>query len=98
MDYRHYDLIKKPVITEKANILSEQNNKFTFEVLSSANKKSVKLAIEKIFEVKVDKVNIMNVKGKKRVYKGVVGIRSDRKKAIVTLSNGFAINFTGGVN
>ncbi|WP_342271301.1 50S ribosomal protein L23 [Candidatus Tisiphia endosymbiont of Parasteatoda lunata] len=95
--YKHYDLIRNPVITEKTNILSEQQNKFTFHVAGSAEKASIKTAVEKIFQVKVKKVNIMNVKGKKKRFKGVNGRQSDKKKAIVTLEKDYTIDFTGGI-
>ncbi|WP_341757723.1 50S ribosomal protein L23 [Candidatus Tisiphia endosymbiont of Ditula angustiorana] len=95
--YKHYDLIRNPVITEKSNILSEQQNKFTFHVADSAEKASIKMAVEKIFQVKVKKVNIMNVKGKRKRFKGVNGRQSDKKKAIVTLEKDYTIDFTGGI-
>jgi large subunit ribosomal protein L23 len=94
--YKHYDLIRNPVITEKSTILSEQN-KFTFHVDNEAEKASVKMAIEKIFQVKVKKVNIMNVKGKRKRFKGVNGKQSDKKKAIVTLEKNYTIDFAGGI-
>ncbi|MCC8369604.1 MAG: 50S ribosomal protein L23 [Rickettsia endosymbiont of Oxypoda opaca] len=94
--YKHYDLIRRPVITEKTTALSEQN-KFTFYVDQIAKKASVKKAIEEIFKVKVKKVNILNVKGKKKRFKGFNGCQSDRKKAIVTLEKDHTIDFTGGI-
>ncbi len=94
--YQHYDLIRSPIITEKTTILSEQN-KFTFHVTDYAEKSSVKSAIEKIFEVKVKKVNILNVKGKSKRFKGINGKQSDKKKAIVTLEKGYTIDFSGGI-
>lgn len=91
-----YDLIKRPLITEKTTILSEQN-KYTFAVAEIANKASVKSAIEKIFEVKVKKVNVLNVKGKKKRFKGRIGTQSDIKKAIVTLEKDNVIDYSGGI-
>lgn len=93
-EYRYYDLVRKPIISEKATNLTDQN-KFTFEVAETATKPSVKLAIEKIFEVKVKKVNILNVKGKIKRFKGVKGRQSDVKKAIVTLEKNYTIDFGG---
>jgi large subunit ribosomal protein L23 len=93
-DYKHYDLVRKPIISEKTTNLAEQN-KFTFEVAELATKISVKSAIEKIFEVKVKKVNILNVKGKIKRFKGVKGRQSDMKKAIVTLEKNYTIDFGG---
>ncbi len=94
--YKHYDLIRFPVITEKSTILAQQN-KFTFHVAGKAEKASIKIAIEEIFQVKVEKVNIMNVKGKKKRFKGVNGQQSDKKKAIVTLEKDYTIDFSGGI-
>lgn len=93
---KYYDLIKRPLITEKTTILSEQN-KYTFVVAEIANKASVKSAIEKIFEVKVKKVNVLNVKGKKKRFKGRIGTQSDIKKAIVTLEKDNVIDYSGGI-
>ncbi len=95
-DYKHYDLIKRPIITEKTTILGEAN-KFTFEVARDAEKPFIKAAIEKIFDVKVKKVNVLNIKGKVKRFKGRVGKQSDVKKAIVTLEQGYSIDFAGGV-
>lgn len=92
----YYDLIKTPIITEKSTALSEQN-KYTFEVSKFAEKSSIKVAIEKIFEVKVEKVNILNIKGKKKRFKGIWGRQSDVKKAIVTLKKDCTIDLSGGV-
>lgn len=91
-----YDLIKKPIITEKSTILGEQN-KYVFEVLPSANKQSLKKTVEEIFNVKVKAVNVLNQKGKVKKFKGVTGRRSDVKKAIVTLEKDYTIDFAGGV-
>lgn len=95
-NYQYYDLIRKPLITEKTTMLTEQN-KFTFTVAKIGKKSSIKTAIEKIFEVKVKKVNILNVKGKTKRFKGRIGRQSDMKKAIVTLEKGYTIDLTGGV-
>lgn len=91
-----YDLIHKPLITEKTTILSEQN-KYVFKVATCASKPLIKKAVEAIFEVKVKSVNMINQKGKVKKFKGTLGRRSDVKKAIVTLENGYNIDFTGGV-
>jgi large subunit ribosomal protein L23 len=91
-----FDLIKYPLITEKTTILNEQG-KYVFSVRSDATKTLVAKAIEEIFAVKVDKVNIVNQIGKAKRFKGVMGKRSDVKKAIVTLAKDNVIDFTGGV-
>ncbi len=81
-----YDVIIKPVISE-TSMDNAQIKKYTFKVATNANKTEVKKAIEEIFEVQVDKVNIMNVRGKiKRMGKNV-GKTAATKKAIVTLTD-----------
>ena len=85
MDAR--DIIKRPVITERsADLMSE--DKYTFEVDVRANKTQVKHAVEEIFDVKVDKVNIMNVKPKKKRMGRYEGYTNRRRKAIVKLKEG----------
>jgi len=79
------DIIKRPVITEhSADLMAEK--KYTFEVYPKANKTEIKDAVEEIFGVKVVKVNTMNIKGKFKRMGRYGGYRSDRKKAIVQLS------------
>ncbi len=81
------DIIKRPVITERsADLMAE--NKYTFDVDVRANKTQVKHAIEEIFDVKVEKVNIMNVKPKKKRMGRYEGYTNRRRKAIVKLSEG----------
>ncbi|BCJ87337.1 50S ribosomal protein L23 [Effusibacillus dendaii] len=79
------DIIKRPVITERSTEQMEEN-KFTFEVDLKANKTEIKKAIEDIFGVKVEKVNTMRVPGKQKRVGRYVGMTSEWKKAIVTLS------------
>ncbi|PAV27900.1 50S ribosomal protein L23 [Virgibacillus profundi] len=79
------DIIKRPVITENsADLMAEK--KYTFEVYPKANKSEIKDAVELVFGVKVEKVNTMNLKGKFKRMGRYGGYRSDRKKAIVQLS------------
>lgn len=92
----NYDLIRNPVITEKSTFLGEQQ-KYVFEVSKFAHKLSVKKAVEAIFNVKVESVNILNKKGKVKRFKGVKGCRADSKKAIVTLMGDYSIDMSGGV-
>ena len=81
------DIIKRPVITERsADLMSE--DKYTFEVDLRASKTQVKHAVEEIFDVKVDKVNIMNVKPKKKRMGRYEGYTNRRRKAIVKLKEG----------
>ena len=93
---RHYDTILAPVITEKATLLSEQN-KVVFEVAADASKDEIAAAVEALFKVNVTKVNTLNVKGKTKRFRGIVGRRSDVKKAIVTLAEGQSIDITTGL-
>ena len=93
---RLYDLVRSPVITEKATIASEQN-KFVFKVRIDATKHQIKAAIERLFDVKVEAVNTLVRKGKKKVFKGMRGVRSDIKSAVVTLADGQKIDVTTGL-
>ena len=80
-----YDIILKPVISERS-MADVQDRKYTFKVAVDANKTQLKMAVEEIFDVNVEKVNIMNVNGKlKRMGKNV-GMTAASKKAIVTLT------------
>jgi large subunit ribosomal protein L23 len=94
--FKHYDTIIKPVITEKATLLSE-HNKVVFRVPLEATKDEVKQAVEKLFNVKVGSVNTIRHKGKTKRFRGVAGKRSDTKKAIVTLLAGYSIDVTTGL-
>ena len=85
------DHLKSPLISEKAVILAEKN-KYVFIVSRKANKPEIKKAIESIFKVKVDKVNVLNWKGKPRIVKGIQGRVKGFKKAIVSLKEGEKIN------
>ena len=93
---RLYSIIKRPLITEKVMRLREAKNIVAFEVDLSANKKEVKEAIEKIFKVRVKKVRIIVVRGKK-VRRGLrVGKRSNWKKAYIELYEGDRIEYFEG--
>ena len=93
---KHYDVIRKPIITEKATMASEANA-VVFEVAIDANKPQIKDAIESIFGVKVKAVNTTITKGKVKRFKGMPGRRRDVKKAYVTLEEGNAIDVTTGL-
>lgn len=80
-----YDIIRRPIITEKG-MEHMEHNKYTFEVAKTANKTEIKKAIETIFGVKVEKVNTMNVRGKKKRQGTSVGFTPSYKKAIVKLT------------
>lgn len=91
-----YDIIKRPLVTEKTSLLGEQN-KYVFEVAKNATKPMVKKVIEEIFKVAVVKVNMLITGGKEKRFKGTIGRQSDVKKAIVTLAKDNVIDLTGGV-
>lgn len=93
---RLYDVIVHPVITEKSTLASE-NNQVMFKVARTANKKDIKEAVEKLFEVKVKAVNTLVRKGKKKGFRGRVGRQSDFKRAIVTLEEGYSVDVTTGL-
>ena len=90
------DSIRNPIITEKATILSEQN-KTVFKVHEKANKVTIKKNIEKLFKVKVVKVNIINQKTKLKLRQGRKSYKTGYKKAIVTLKKGQSIDLTTGI-
>jgi large subunit ribosomal protein L23 len=96
IDPRLYDVILAPVITEKATLLSEEN-KVVFKVAKTATKPQIKMAVEKLFDVKVTAVNTLVRKGKEKRFRGRVGFQSDVKKAIVTLAEGQHIDVTTGL-
>jgi len=83
-----YDIIRRPVITEKGLTLKEQDKTLCFEVSNRASKTQIKEAIERIFKVKVQHVRTMNVPGKERRRGKFTGYRTDWKKAYVTLRDG----------
>ena len=95
-DVRHYDVIVSPVITEKATNASEEN-KVIFKVRKDATKPQIKAAVEGLFDVKVESVNTLVRKGKKKVFRGVRGTQSDVKNAVVTLAEGHKIDVTTGL-
>ena len=93
---KHYDVILGPVVTEKSTMLSE-HNVVTFNVPMTATKSEIKAAVEGLFSVTVEKVNTLRQNGKTKRFKGVMGRRSDSKKAMVKLAEGDSIDVTTGV-
>ena len=89
------DVLKKPVLTEKSLLLQQNENKYTFDVELTANKIEIKQAVEKMFDVKVESFNIMNVRPKTKRMGRYVGKTNKRKKAIVKLKEGYEINLFG---
>ena len=93
---QYYDVIRAPVIIEKATIASE-NNQIVFRVAIDADKKVIKEAVEALFDVKVKAVNTLRRKGKAKRFRGIPGRQNEMKKAIVTLEDGHSIDVTTGL-
>ncbi len=91
-----YDVVRKPIITEKATMASE-NGAVVFEVAIDANKPQIKEAVETLFGVKVKAVNTLITKGKTKRFRGIAGRRKDVKKAYVTLEEGNTIDVSTGL-
>jgi large subunit ribosomal protein L23 len=91
-----YEVIRRPIITEKATMASEANA-VVFEVARDATKPEIKAAVEAVFGVRVKAVNTLIMKGKTKRFRGRPGVRSDRKKAYVTLEEGNTIDVTTGL-
>ncbi len=87
------DVLDAPIISEKSTTAAEKENRFVFKIKTHATKNQVKKAVEALFEVKVESVHVLNVKGKKKRFGRTLGQRSDWKKAYVKLKPGFDINF-----
>ena len=87
-----YDIIVKPLVTEKSTAASKDQNTYYFAVALEANKPEIKKAVETIFSVKVDRVNTIRLKGKPKRSRTRAGQKSDWKKAMVTLKEGSRID------
>ena len=87
-----YEVIRAPRVSEKTARLQEVSNQYVFEIAKTATKADVKAAVEKIFDVKVETVNVVNVKGKTKSFKFRQGRRGDWRKAYVTLAEGQSID------
>jgi large subunit ribosomal protein L23 len=92
----HYDIIRKPIVTEKTTMASEAGA-VVFEVAIDSNKPSIKEAVESLFGVKVKAVNTTIIKGKAKRFRGMLGKRKDIKKAYVTLEEGNTIDVSTGL-
>ena len=84
-----------PIVSEKSTRLADANRQFVFKVVTDASKPDVRKAVELMFDVKVEAVQIANVRGKTKRFGASLGKRSDWKKAFVTLAEGHDINFMG---
>lgn len=89
---QYYDLLRRPLVTEKSSGMQGRHNKFTFEVARAANKIEIKKAVETLFKVKVLQVNMVSMPAKQRRAFGRIGSTSPWKKAVVTLREGDAID------
>ncbi len=93
---RMYEVIRRPLVTEKSTLGSE-HNQVAFQVPLDANKFEIKSAVETLFKVKVKAVNTLRLKGKVKRFKSQLGKRPDVKKAYVTLEEGHSIDVTTGI-
>ena len=87
-----YEVIRAPRVSEKTARLQEVSNQYVFEIAKTATKADVKAAVEQIFDVKVEAVNVVNVKGKNKSFKFRQGRRGDWRKAYVKLAEGQSID------
>ena len=93
-DAKLYSVIRAPRVSEKTARLQEVSNQYVFEVATTATKADIKTAVEKLFDVKVQSVNVLNVKGKNKAFRNRNGRRGDWRKAYVTLAEGQSIDVT----
>lgn len=89
-----YSILKFQHVSEKSNFVFDKYKQLVFKVLKNSNKYEIKKSVEKIFSVVVKNVNIINVHGKMKSFKGKIGKRSSFKKAIILLEKGYSINFS----
>ena len=87
-----YEVIRAPRVSEKTARLQEVSNQYVFEIAKTATKADVKAAVEQLFDVKVETVNVVNVKGKNKSFRNRAGRRGDWRKAYVRLADGQAID------
>lgn len=92
-----YECIRRPIVTEKSNLAKEVATQYVFEVDQRANKVEIKNAVQRLFSVTVQSVNVMNFDGKRKRMGRIIGKRPDWKKAVVTLKKGDSIEFFEGV-
>jgi large subunit ribosomal protein L23 len=93
---RLYKVLLAPRMTEKSTRIAESSNQYVFEVAMDSNKKEIKDAVEKLFEVNVESVRVVKVKGKSKTFKLRAGKRNDWKKAYVRVQEGQVIDVLGG--
>ena len=93
-DEKIFSVLRAPRVSEKTARLQEVSNQYVFEVSTTATKADVKAAVEKLFDVKVEAVNVLNVKGKNKSFRNRTGRRGDWRKAYVRLADGQSIDVT----
>lgn len=93
---RLYQVLLSPRVTEKTTRVGEDSNQYVFRVIKDANKSEIKGAVEMLFDVNVESVRIVNIKGKNKSFRMRPGKRSDWKKAYVRVQEGQMIDFLGG--
>ena len=91
-DAKLYEVIRAPRVSEKTARLQEVSNQYVFEVATDATKADIKVAVEKLFAVTVEAVNVVNVKGKGKTFRNRIGRRGDWRKAYVKLADGQSID------
>lgn len=89
-------VLLSPLVSEKSTVIADANRQYTFKVATDASKREIAAAVEKLFEVQVDAVQVVNVKGKQKRFGTIRGKRSDWKKAYVRLKAGSEIDFATG--
>ncbi|MES9978456.1 MAG: 50S ribosomal protein L23 [Candidatus Thiodiazotropha sp. 6PLUC5] len=89
-------VLLSPLVSEKSSIIADQNAQYTFRVTTDATKREIAKAVEKLFEVEVERVQVVNVSGKQKRFGAINGKRSDWKKAYVRLKAGSEIDFAAG--
>jgi large subunit ribosomal protein L23 len=89
-------VLLSPLVSEKSSNIADQNAQYTFRVTTDATKREIAKAVEKLFEVEVERVQVINVKGKQKRFGAINGKRSDWKKAYVRLKAGSEIDFAAG--
>ncbi len=89
---KHYEIIRAPRVSEKTARLQEVSNQYVFEVATTATKADIKVAVERLFAVTVEAVNVLNVKGKNKTFRFRGGSRGDWRKAYVKLADGQSID------
>ena len=93
---RLLQVLVAPHLSEKSTVMADSAGQHVFRVRRDANKREIKQAVEKLFEVKVDSVRVVNIKGKSKSFQRQEGRRKDFKKAYVRLAEGHDISFEGG--